>query len=85
MARKEVKNRRNNNLGKTILSLRSFVSIAVMVICCIFLYIEYGLSIGFVKYAILLVLLLVACIVDLKSRKIPDKVVIDGILTGIVF
>lgn len=72
-------------MGKTILSFRNLVIIAVMAICCLFLYIEYGLSIGLLKYAILLILLLAACIVDLKSGKIPDKVVLAGILTGIVF
>jgi len=46
---------------------------------------ENSLLVDLIKYVILLTLLFSACVVDLKSRKIPDIIIIVGILTGIFF
>ncbi len=46
---------------------------------------SYGLSLGFIKYALLGMLLLVLIFTDLFERRIPHRVTIFGIVAGLAF
>ncbi len=49
------------------------------------LYLNFGLSILFIKYSILTSLLLVILTVDLKTMEIPDTFILFGFINGIIF
>lgn len=49
------------------------------------LYLNFGLSIFFFKYAIMTSLLLAISTVDLKTMEIPDEFIIFGFINGIIF
>ena len=58
---------------------------AAMGLAAFFLYRRYGLSIFFYKYLFFAAVLLSAAVIDLKTRHIPDILIISGMAAGIIF
>lgn len=51
----------------------------------ILLFMKYGLSILFFKYAVLSSLIIVIAVIDLKTKEIPDELNAFGLLSGLLF
>lgn len=49
------------------------------------LFVKFGLSIYFLKYAVIASLLIVITFIDLKTQEIPDELIIFGLITGLLF
>lgn len=49
------------------------------------LYKPFGLSIYFFKYAVLASLLIVIAVIDLKTQEIPDRLIVFGLIAGLLF
>ncbi|MGB7606077.1 MAG: prepilin peptidase [Lutisporaceae bacterium] len=45
---------------------------------------KFGLSIYFLKYAVLTSLLVIITLIDLKTQEIPDELIIFGLITGLL-
>lgn len=58
------------------------ITVLVQVLVYIFLYEKYGLTLEFAGYGLLSSLLLAASVVDIKSRIIPNKLVVAGFVSG---
>ncbi|MDF2520917.1 MAG: Prepilin peptidase [Clostridia bacterium] len=51
----------------------------------LFLFERFGLSIYFAKYAVLASLLIVIASIDLKTQEIPDRLIVFGLIAGLLF
>lgn len=51
----------------------------------LFLFGRFGISIYFLKYAVLTSLLIVVTFIDLKTQEIPDGLIIFGLIAGLLF
>lgn len=45
---------------------------------------KFGLGIYFLKYAVLMSLLVIITLIDLKTQEIPDELIIFGLITGLL-
>lgn len=58
---------------------------ASMALVSLLLYLQLGLSVYFYKYLSLMMVLLAAAIIDLRSRTIPDALLLVGLAAGLYF
>ncbi len=57
----------------------------IIAIIFLFLFNKFGLCIYFVKYAVITSLLIIVTLIDLKTQEIPDRLIIFGLMAGLLF